>query len=36
MDIMFKVEEVLILWIAMCATLGVLLFAKGTLDKKKK
>jgi len=36
MDIAVKVEELMILWIAMCTAFGTLLFVRATLDKKKK
>ena len=35
MDIAVKVEELMVLWIAMCTTLGILLFMRAKLDKKK-
>ena len=35
MDIAVKAEELMVLWIAMCTTLGVLLFMRAKLDSRK-
>ena len=35
MDIAIKVEELMVMWIAMCTTLGVLLFMRAKLSGKK-
>ena len=36
MDMVVKAEELMILWIVMCATFGTLMFIRSLLDKKSK
>lgn len=35
MDIMVKAEELVVLWIAMSTTLGILLYIRGIKDRRK-